>query len=62
MTRTADPTTERSSCCNAPVTYGDGGLYCKKCFETCVWKDDPGAPLGVDTHGTAFKLNLPRNA
>lgn len=57
---TADPATELSSCCNAPATYdGDGTLYCKKCYEALAWQNDPGTPLGVDTFGTAVRLNLP---
>lgn len=45
MSRTADPATELSSCCNAPATYdGDGMLYCKKCYETLTWEKDPVRP------------------
>jgi hypothetical protein len=34
----ADAATERSSCCNATVSYsGDGELYCKACFGPAEW-------------------------
>ena len=31
--------TETSPCCGAKVSFGDGGLYCKACYETLDWED-----------------------
>jgi len=33
-----------SSCCGAFTTWGDGGMYCKKCFELCGY----APPRAVD--------------
>lgn len=57
---TADPDTELTACCQARATYdGDGVLYCKGCFQTIEWSHDPGTTMGVDTHGTAYRLDNP---
>lgn len=29
---------EKSSCCGANVSYGDGGLYCKACYGHVEWE------------------------
>jgi len=34
---TANTKTELSSCCDATVTYSDGGLMCKKCYGEVEW-------------------------
>lgn len=46
-TRTADPVSERTSCCGAAATYDEGGtLYCKACYEPVEWA--PAAASRLD--------------
>ena len=37
---TANPTTERTACCDAVASYdGDGTLYCKACYGEVTWAE-----------------------